>query len=59
MICTVSMDSIHLEDSDKSTEEIIQNIVNKKLGDKLPSLSELTLWRKRVVHLIGSYLMTN
>ena len=38
-----SMDSIHLEE-DKSTEEIIQNIFNKKLGDKLPSLSELTQW---------------
>ena len=48
------MDSIHLEDSDKSTEEIIKNIFNKKLGDKLPSLSELTQWWKGVVHLIGS-----
>jgi hypothetical protein len=57
MSCTFSMDSINLEESDKSTEDSIIRLITKNLGESVPRF--LTPWRKKVVRVIGAYLMLN
>ena len=56
MTITASMDSIKLDDGER-IDEIIKNIVIKNLGEEMPENFQRTVWRTRVVRLIGSYLL--
>ena len=61
--CTISIDSINLEDSHKSVEEELAALLkkNKKLNEMIPvgsSVSSITAWRRRVVKITGAHIMT-
>jgi hypothetical protein len=54
-----SVDTLNLEDSDKETEEIIRNLVKRGYKDKEPDTSNVIKFRKKVVQLIGNFLLSN
>jgi hypothetical protein len=56
MNCTMSIDAINMEDYDVTFEEKIKSIVNERYGEQ-PRYS--TIWRKKIVRVIGSYMMLN
>ena len=57
MSSSLSLDSINLEESDETTEEIIKDIVRKHFHDAIPDIHNLQ-WRKKIVQLVGNYLIS-